>query len=415
MTPSRQPRSVSHENDMKQTKQIWILVGLFALFLLLLTIGIHAALWNNALGFDYMFYWEAGRAIFVEGISPYSPEVIQRIQMAIYGRPALPGEYPYPFPYPLPILIVPFPLYFLRYDWSQAAWMAFNLLAPVAVGILCFPRAPKWLVLTLPLFYQVAFTWIIGNYALLIGMIFIVVFAALLAQKRPPGWVDAACGAALAWVIYKPQMTWLFVGLALLMALKGHRWGLIAGFFAGLAAGLLLSFLLLPGWPAQWLNVARIYPQESEHVPALLTYLGYLLPAPLARTASLVLACALALATAWLFWRWRQGRLNSLLLLAWCGLVTSLVDLSALTPDQIVLLVPVFLWAVAQRPSIRLALGWFLAIAITYVFFFLTQFGILADIVDRGPLLVYLAWLVFLWLGSTARQRKATSLPSPAA
>ncbi len=95
--------------------------------------------------------------------------------------------------------------------------------------------------------------------------------------------------------------------------------------------------------------------------------------------------------------------------------MTSLGDVAALTPDQIVLLVPVFLWAVDQRPSVRLALGWFLAIAITYVFFFLTQFGILADIVDRGPLLVYVVWLVFLWLGSSAKLHKASPMPGPAA
>ncbi len=274
---------------MRPIKKVMIITGMFALFLLLMTVGIHTALRNNALGFDYMFYWEAGRALFIEGISPYGPEVIQRIQMTIYGRPALPGEYPFPFPFPLPILYVPFPLYFLSYDWSQAAWMAINLLASVAVGILCFPRAPKWLALTLPLFYQMSFTWIIGNYALLIGMIFIVVFAELLAQKRPPGWVDAACGAALAWVIYKPQMAYLYVALALLIAFKDRRWGLIAGFFAGLAAGLLISFILLPGWPVQWLDMVRIYPQRDVHVPALVTYLGYLLPASAVRTASLIL------------------------------------------------------------------------------------------------------------------------------
>ncbi len=389
---------------MGSYRQAWIFFGLLTLLLLLLTVGIHAALQNNALGFDYMFYWHAGRGLFLEGLSPYSAEITWRIQLSAYGRPALPGEYTFPFSYPLPILWLPLPLYSLSYDWSQAAWMAVNLVAPLAAGMLLFPHAPKWLVLTLPLFYQMAFTWIIGNYALLIGVIFIVVFTLLLNRERPPRWADFLSGVALAWATNKPQMTWLYVILAILFAFRGRRWGMVAGFAAGMAGFHLAALALLPGWPAQWLDMARIYPQQQVHIPSLITYLDYLLPASTARVASLALALPLAAATLWLFWCWWQGRFSGLLLLAWCALITSLVDISALTPDQIVLLVPLFLWAVQQKASAGLGIGWFGAILLTYVFFFLTQFGIIPEVVDRGPLLVYIAWLAWEWRRFPAAQ-----------
>lgn len=382
---------------MKSLKQALIVAGLFAIFLLLLTIGIHTALKDNALGFDYLFYYEAGRALFKEGLSPYSIEVIQRIQMGVYGRLAQPGEYPYPFPYPLPILFVPLPLYFLSYDWSQAAWMALNLLAPLAIGMLLFTRAPKWLILTLPLFYQMSFTWIIGNYALLIGMVFIVVFYVLFYAHQPPVWADVLCGISLAWVTNKPQMVWLYLILALFVALHKKRRGLIIGFFAGLAGFHLIAFALQPGWPLQWLSVARYYPQQTVDVPSLVTYLDFLLPTQAAWIASAVLALPLIAITIWLFIRWRQERVSNLLLLSWCALITSLTDLSALTPDQIVMLVPVFLWAAYQPPTKQLKIGWFAAIIATYVFFFLTQFKISLTAVDRAPLLVYVAWLIGIW------------------
>jgi hypothetical protein len=382
---------------MQRTKRTMLIGGILLFGLTVFAVGIHAAFKGNSLGFDYMFFWNAGRALFVEGASPYSPEVIQRIQVAIYGRLALPGEYPYPFPYPLPILFVPFPLFFLSYDWSQAAWMAINLLVPVSVGLLLFTRAPKWLALTLPLFYQMVFTWIVGNYALLIGVIIIVVFYDLLSVERHSGWADFFCGLALAWVTNKPQMVWLFVCLALLVALRDRRWKLIAGFAAGLAGFHLIGLILVPDWPAQWLNIVRLYPQQSGHVPSLVAYLEYLLPSSTAWTVSAVLALLLLALTIWFFRRWWQGNLPGLLLLAWCGLITSLVDLSALTPDQIILLVPVFLWAIHRPPTKWLMIGWFSAIAITYLFFFLSLYRILPVAVDRGPLLVYVVWLVWVW------------------
>ena len=84
----------------------------------LLTFGIHRAFANNTPGIDFYVYWQAGRAFFLEGQDPYSPEVSARIQNGIYhGRAALPGEDPMKFNYPpfallpvMPFLLLPFPI-----------------------------------------------------------------------------------------------------------------------------------------------------------------------------------------------------------------------------------------------------------------------------------------------------------------
>lgn len=366
------------------------LIGIFGL----LTFGIHRALAGNALGFDYMFYWHAGRALFLEDKSPYSPEVTERIQMSIYGRPALPDEYPYPFPYPLPILFISLPFYFFSYDWSQAAWMALNVLAPVTTAVFLFPRAPKWLNLTLILFYPISFTIIIGNYSLLIGVILIAVLYGLFFSERTNVPLDILGGLGLAWAIHKPQMVWMMVAFILIAVLRKRRFGLLGGFFGGVFLLNLIGFALQPDWLASWIHNAVIYPQNSGHVPALVAYLEYILPPAAARISALVLAVSIAILTVWFLLRWWQGRRPDLEMIAWCAFVTSLVDISALTPDQIILLVPFFLWAARQSSSRALKWTWFGAIAATYVCFGLTKMEIIPLAVSQGPFLMYTLWMV---------------------
>jgi hypothetical protein len=73
---------------MSAHKQTYLSLAFLLVIWGLLTFGIHRALTDNALGFDYMFYWHAGRALFLEDKNPYGPEVTERIQTTIYGRAA---------------------------------------------------------------------------------------------------------------------------------------------------------------------------------------------------------------------------------------------------------------------------------------------------------------------------------------
>ncbi len=379
---------------MTSLRKFLLFVCLITVSLVVLTIGIHITLRNNALGFDYMFYWQAGRAFFMEGISPYSLEVMHRIQFVIFGRLALPNEYPNPFPYPFPILFIPLPLYFLSYDWSQAAWMAFNILTPVFLGMLSLPMSKKWFVLTFLLFYQVFFIIVIGNYALLIGMIFIVIFHYLITREETPAWVGIVCGIAMAWSTNKPQLVWLYILLVLAMAIRSRRRQIILGFFLGLIGFHLVSLILLPDWPIQWLNTVRLYRGYESHTPVLVNFIQAIFAPSLSGPVLFTVALILVGITIRMFWQWWHRKLPDLLMLAWCSLITNFADVSSLTPDKIVLLVPVFLWVIYQKTTVLLKIGWITAIAFTYFFFILTKFFHIPNAVEYGPILMYLLWLI---------------------
>jgi len=383
-------------------KQILVLVVIFIAIAAILTVGIHMALRSNALGHDYLFIWHAGRALFLEGISPYSLDVSHRIQTGFYGRPAAPGEYPHSFPYPMPILLVPLPLYLLSYDWSHAAWMALNLLVVVSAALYCFPRAPKWLTLTLPLFYQMTFTLIMGNYACLIGAVLLVMIHETFFTRRMRGWIEFLGGSALAWTTNKPQIVWLFVLLVLMAAIKRRRMHLIFGFASGLILFNLLAFLLLPDWPAQWLDSIRMYPLETAHMVGLAGtlagYLGSFLSPMNPQILAFLMVTIVVAFTAWLFGRWWRGLLADLLLISWCGFVISLLGITSLTYDQLVLLLPFYLWAAMQPPSKATMITWLGAFALSYGLLAVSLTGVLPSAVDRGPLLVYAVWLAVVWI-----------------
>jgi hypothetical protein len=298
----------------------------------------------------------------------------------------------------------------LSYDWSQAAWMALNVLAPVTVAVFLFPRAPKWLNLTLILFYPISFTIIIGNYSLLIGVILIAVLYGLFYSERTSIPLDGLGGLGLAWAVYKPQMVWMMVAFILLAALRKRRFGLLGGFFGGVLLLNLIGFTLQPDWLVSWIHNAVIYPQNSGHVPAFVAYLQYVLPPAAARISAVVLAVPIAVLTVGFLLRWWQGRLPDLTMIAWCAFITSLVDISALTPDQIILLVPFFLWAARQPSSRSLPWIWFGAIGATYVCFGLTKLGIIPLAVSQGPFLMYTLWMIINTLQTRRRE-----VPLPAA
>ena len=74
---------------------------------------------------DFMTPWEATRAFWLDGLSPYGVEASERIQMQIFGRPPLPEEDPGFFSYPLYATYFIVPLAGIPYSWASAIWMVF--------------------------------------------------------------------------------------------------------------------------------------------------------------------------------------------------------------------------------------------------------------------------------------------------
>ncbi len=80
---------------MKNNSQnaVYRRIAVVIISLCVLTIGLKTLVTSKiSLGADYFTFWQAGKALFLRGVSPYDPATTSLIQQGIYGRLARAGE-----------------------------------------------------------------------------------------------------------------------------------------------------------------------------------------------------------------------------------------------------------------------------------------------------------------------------------
>lgn len=383
---------------------------IFGLLVAGLSLAVHNAFGGNPPGYDLFIFYTAGNSLFHQHQNPYAPEVTLQIQTGLYGGPAQPGQDPMRFNYP-PYALLPLrPLYGLSFDWMQAVWMSFNLLALMAALMLGFPKAPPWITLSLPFFYQFAFGLLLGNFAVLIAAVLLFCFGRLVnAEDRRPA-VQISAGLLLAWATAKPQFLWLFVLFLFVFALRHRLFEFLAAFLLGILGMLGISSLWLPDWPTQWISHLLAYNGDHPVSPPLFDYLKVILPGPAVRYAAAGVVLAALAASLFFFIRWRQGRISNLLLLSWCGAVIYLVHPIGISYEQIPFLLPFTVWAIENSRKRVGGLLWASAWLLSYATFFITFSKLAPAAVDRWPYLFYLAWLVYLFLAEKKKLVSANRL-----
>ena len=261
-------------------------------------------------GNDFVARWAPGCALFRYGENPYSTEATLRSQQLIFGRPATPDEDQAPFFYPLHMLwfIAPFCLT-TNYPLALAFWMSAMLLILIG-GTLALMhvarwRPPRWL-------WALTVVWTVMNYphlrALLLGQPSTLVFGALALallalEKR---W-DLAAGICLAVATVKPQLVFLVIPWLLWWSGWARRWRVWLGLAAGLAILLGAAFLVVPGWPADFLDQVLHY---DDLFPAAYGSLSRILTRQvlgLGQAAEWALTALAAGALVWLGWRFRKA------------------------------------------------------------------------------------------------------------
>lgn len=362
---------------------------LTALFIAL-TVGIHTITRNNALGADFYTFWVAGRAA-LQGQNPYSAEVTLQSQLGILGRPAQPGEDQLAFAYPPYSLLTLLPILWLPFDWAQAAWLSCLLLALLTIWRISFRSAPAWLPVSLIFFYPVTFGLLLGNFSIVLSLIFLT-FYRFCIEKTPSPRTQVLYGILLAWTTIKPQFSWAFLLFALLVIFRRRLWPLLSGLFGGglLWAG--LGWLLAPNWPALWLQRLSEYAIYVQSRPVITLAFAFL-PSS-AQTGLLILSAALCLLIS--LWLGRAFFLNqrpAFHLFAWAGLVTFLFHLHGMAYEQVVFLLPFAIWAANTTRTRPRRMWWGLLWLGGWVAFAL---GLSYAPADVWPIFLYLAWLIWL-------------------
>ena len=265
---------------MERRSAVWIVV-LVAVAYVLGTVGIYRALMigRTATVWDFYQLWYGARALLFEHRDPYDPQVTLEMQQALYGRPALTSEGQPAFYYPMPVLLLVVPFALVPYPLAAAAWLCSLLFAlTAAVGVALWglrwrasPYGRTALVLWALALFPVLWSVLLGQVAALLLLPLNAGLAALL-HKR-----DRLAGAFLALSALKPQLVCLLLPAVGVWALLNRRWHLLGTFVATLIALSGVSWLLLPAWPARFLDSVTHYATISPFAaPLRILFEGWL-------------------------------------------------------------------------------------------------------------------------------------------
>jgi hypothetical protein len=397
---------------MRKTHR-FILGGLIFLTLLgVFTGAIFLVTGENTSGIDQVIFWFAGRAVFLEGSSPYSDEIAVRSQWAVYDRLAQPGEDPLAYVYPPYTLLSLLPTFWMPFAWAQAFWLAFNILLLVSALIYLFRGRFRWATLSLLAIYPMTFSLVTGNFTTLLCTALIVLYCQFFIQEKESKTAQIGLGILSGWLIFKPQFIWLFLIFFCLAAIRKRYWYYLASLLLTLPILAGISFAMVPNWPAEWISRLSRYSQYNQTWPILTLLLRQILPTAAVNTVSILLTFGGIGFTFFLAVRWWHGRAGSLLLFAWCGVMTYLVYPHGTSHAHLTFLIPLFLWAMLQQPKEQfpVLIFWGGSLVVSWIIFIISKQEVHPVRITEWPIFFHLVWLIwYFWRErknqNTARRR----------
>lgn len=397
------PDTVKSLRESRQNALVVLaLVGILAL----VTIGIRLASRQVTLGHDYITFWHAGRYMFLEGGNPYSSELTLRSQWSIYGREALPAEDQAGFSYPPYSLLAILPFLFFDFEWSQSAWMAFNILAWLATAI--FLRLRPYQVITLLFFFPITFGIALGNFAPVVALALLWGFRlAFVTDDHAILHRDLLATGLIAWTTVKPQLSWLFLILFIAIAILQRRARLVIFSAGWLALYIAFSALLVPTWMSDWLARIEEYRGYVTMGITLATLLDGLIPGQIAQSIVVGAGLISALLLIWLITRTIRNIRWWIVGFAWAGLVTFLFHPHGLAYEQVAFLIPLFLWAgCSQQTPAWLPIYWLVVLIFSWIAYAL---AFQHPRWDYTPVLLNGIWVVWLVISHLRSENQGLS------
>ena len=354
--------------------------------------------------------WLGAQELLWHHRNPYSPEVTREIQRGFYGRPLNPSNPhdptdPEAFVYPVYVafLLAPFlrfPFDVVRAAYAEAMWFLTLVSIPLwmrALRVSLSPTATILACLGIMSSYAAIDGFHLEQLTLLVAFVMAASMAALVRGRL------AIAGALLALTTIKPQLVLLVVACLLLWGMsdwRSRKWFAV-GFGGLMAAFLVGSEVLLPGWFGLWRQAAREY--VHFHRPSLLGNL-------LGNKVGLAVGVVGILLCGMVFWRARKEPAGSSYFnFAW---VSALVMTELVVPNagggafyNQLLLLPAVLWLFSSGRNLTeektwvrftwwvavvlLVSQWILASAVAFMAFALRhRFASDAELVAGFPALI---------------------------
>ncbi len=220
-------------------------------------------------GGDFMQFWCAGK-ILASGRDPYNPQLQTQYSREqgwnrnIQGH----GKFDFmPYYYPPWLGLACIGLLALGFESANVLWVVLQFEAAAVAGYLLQRSIPGRslgiAVVFVPCFALTIQAARMGQIAP--SILLAIVAACYLSQKG----CDRTAGACLACLTIKPQLTALFVFMALLWAIKQRRYRVVGGFVAAVACFVLASTAVVPNWLPAMLNAPLETPLVTVERPWL--------------------------------------------------------------------------------------------------------------------------------------------------
>lgn len=225
--------------------------------------------------------WAAGRSWLLEGINPYESTVIAEAEAIIAesGYMAILPEQNV-LMHPLINLIFYLPFSLIPYPISRAIWLTILAISVGLIGLLSF-KLSGWKTTKFELLGGITLfiIWLPGVYAILTGqlapIILLLTFAGvhLLLDEQ-----DMTAGFLLALTFGALPTTVLILIPIMIWSISQRRWSLISAYFSGVAFIMIISLLMLPSWPMEWLGIMLNTLENRDWIQTPLMELALLLP-----------------------------------------------------------------------------------------------------------------------------------------
>jgi len=375
----------------------WIFAGIVLILIALLAVGIHFYSEGNIVGNDILVFYLAAKSSLLDSQGPYLPENAMLSQLLSYGKLAQPGEDFLTFSYPPFALLPLLPLVFLTFDWVQAIWLSILLISLILMMITCFLNSPRWILLSVFLFYPFTFGLLMGNFVIPIAIIlFANIKLIFFTQGKQSKWIEIILASLLAWATCKPQFSWLFISFILLAAIQQKRFIFIKSFVGALFIYLVASFFILPNWIEVWIDQIKFYQLSNKSELQLAGILNTFLPEYVTKVLTPTLVIIGVFWVGYSFFRWWNKQFDVLSVFIVIGWMSHLLYPGGVDYQQIVFLIPFILW-VNIRPSLNLipsSILWISAILISWAeFTFFQSMGL--QFAFKGWLFTaYLVWAI---------------------
>ena len=400
-------------------RRLYAVLALFGLLLFAAQAWVTYAYFTTQLpgGNDFFPRWYGARQLLLEGRNPYDQTVTREIEAVL--DPLNQRTNSFNFAFPLPVIFSFFPLAWLSYAWAQAIWII-TIIWLACVAQLLLLSLARWrltpgtvlaiLLLTLS-FYPVTRTIFLGQFTIHV-LLFLVLGFWLRWQGYP-----LLAGVSLSLATLKPQLLLLLLPWFILWFLYCRDWRALMGLVGGGVAQLLLSLLLLPSWPLDFVRGLGEYADRAggrNLLQILLAWLPAGLQAPAVTLASVLLLLLVlyqirepilallrreAPATTEpepLFW----------LGTCWAIVVTNLVPFQTGTTNQVLLLIPFMIWGGALIRAGKGYLFWALSFGLAiglWLLFRVTLQGAAEGELMFLPLPLLAAAGLVLWQRAVAR------------